>query len=129
MLGEAGARVVLEEFLQGDELSFLVFSDGERVAAIGRRAGSQTGRAIAILARTPAAWAAYTTPAISTTRCRMARDPCCTSGRGRHEGQGSEYREYLLRPDDDCARPMVLEFNCRFGDPETQPILMRWRAI
>ena len=68
MLGEAGARVVLEECLEGEELSFLVFSDGERVAPLvaaqdHKRVGDgDTGRI-------PAAWARIPRRRLSTIRC------------------------------------------------------------
>jgi phosphoribosylamine--glycine ligase len=126
MLGEAGARVVLEEFLQGDELSFLVVSDGERVAPLvaaqdHKRAGDgDTGL-------NTGGMGAYTTPAIIDAQMRdwlvthVARPVVAGM-----KAEGAEYRGVLY-----CGLmmtprgPMVLEFNCRFGDPETQPILMR----
>src|SRR6266446_4585016 len=126
MLGEAGARVVLEEFLQGDELSFLVFSDGERVAPLvaaqdHKRVGdSDTGP-------NTGGMGAYTTPAIIDDQMRdwlvthVARPVVAGM-----KAEGSEYRGVLYCGLMMTARgPMVLEFNCRFGDPETQPILMR----
>ncbi len=126
MLGEAGVRVVLEEFLQGDELSFLVFSDGERVAPLvaaqdHKRVGdSDTGP-------NTGGMGAYTTPAIIDDQMRdwlvtrVARPVVAGM-----KAEGSEYRGVLYCGLMMTARgPMVLEFNCRFGDPETQPILMR----
>jgi phosphoribosylamine--glycine ligase len=126
MLGEAGARVVLEEFLQGDELSFLVFSDGERVAPLvaaqdHKRAfdgdtGPNTG-----------GMGAYTTKTIIDDQMRdwlvthIARPVVAGM-----KAEGAEYKGVLYCGLMMTARgPMVLEFNCRFGDPETQPILMR----
>jgi phosphoribosylamine--glycine ligase len=126
MLGEAGARVVLEEFLQGDELSFLVVSDGERVAPLvaaqdHKRVGDgDTGP-------NTGGMGAYTTPAIIDDQMRdwllthVARPVVA----GMKE-EGAEFRGVLYCGLMMTARgPMVLEFNCRFGDPETQPILMR----
>lgn len=126
MLGEAGARVVLEECLEGDELSFLVVSDGERVAPLvaaqdHKRVGDgDTGP-------NTGGMGAYTTPAIVDDQMRdwlvnhVAR-PVVT---GMKE-EGAEYKGVLYCGLMMTARgPMVLEFNCRFGDPETQPILMR----
>src|SRR5271156_5452288 len=126
MLGEAGARVVFEEFLQGDELSFLVISDGERVAPLvaaqdHKRAfdgdtGPNTG-----------GMGAYTTPNIVDGQMRdwlvthIARPVVAGM-----KAEGAEYKGVLYCGLMMTARgPMVLEFNCRFGDPETQPILMR----
>jgi phosphoribosylamine---glycine ligase len=126
MLGEAGTRVVLEEFLQGDELSFLVFSDGERVAPLvaaqdHKRVGDgDTGP-------NTGGMGAYTTKTIIDDKMRdwliahIARPVVAGM-----KAEGAEYRGVLYCGLMMTARgPMVLEFNCRFGDPETQPILMR----
>ena len=126
MLGPAGSRVVLEEFLSGDELSFLVVSDGERVAPLvaaqdHKRVGDgDTGP-------NTGGMGAYTTPTIVDDQMR---DWLVTHiARPVVEGmkaEGMEYRGVLYCGLMMTARgPMVLEFNCRFGDPETQPILMR----
>jgi phosphoribosylamine--glycine ligase len=126
MVGEAGSRVVLEECLTGDELSFLVFSDGERVAPLVAAqdhkrvgdgdAGPNTG-----------GMGAYSTPDIVDDKMRdwlvhhIARPVVA----GMKE-EGAEFKGVLYCGLMMTARgPMVLEFNCRFGDPETQPILMR----
>src|ERR1700680_1097838 len=126
MVGEAGSRVVLEEFLTGDELSFLVLSDGERVAPLVAAqdhkrvddgdAGPNTG-----------GMGAYSTAAIIDDKMRdwlvhhIARP--VVEGM---KAEGAEYKGLLYCGLMMTARgPMVLEFNCRFGDPETQPILMR----
>jgi phosphoribosylamine--glycine ligase len=126
MVGEAGSKVILEECLQGEELSFLVISDGERVAPLvaaqdHKRVGDgDTGP-------NTGGMGAYSTPGMIDTQMRdwlvhhIAR-PVIDGMRA----EGNEYRGILY-----CGLmmtatgPMVLEFNCRFGDPETQPILMR----
>jgi len=126
MLGEAGSRVVFEEFLQGDELSFLVVSDGERVAPLvaaqdHKRVGDgDTGP-------NTGGMGAYTTRAIIDDQMRdwlvahIARPVVAGM-----KAEGTEYKGVLYCGLMMTARgPMVLEFNCRFGDPETQPILMR----
>lgn len=129
MVGEAGARVVLEECLQGDELSFLVLSDGERVAPLvaaqdHKRAGDgDTGP-------NTGGMGAYSTPRIIDDQMRdwlvnhIARPVVAGM-----KAEGTEYRGILYCGLMMTARgPMVLEFNCRFGDPETQPILMRLQS-
>ena len=129
MLGEAGARVVLEEFLQGDELSFLVVSDGERVAPLvaaqdHKRVGDgDTGP-------NTGGMGAYTTPTIIDDQMRdwlvnhVARPVVAGM-----KAEGAEFKGVLYCGLMMTARgPMVLEFNCRFGDPETQPILMRMKS-
>jgi phosphoribosylamine--glycine ligase len=126
MLGEAGARVVLEEFLQGDELSFLVVSDGERVAPL---VAAQDHKRVGDGDTGPNAggMGAYTTPTIIDDKMRdwlvthIARPVVAGM-----KAEGAEYKGVLYCGLMMTARgPMVLEFNCRFGDPETQPILMR----
>jgi phosphoribosylamine--glycine ligase len=126
MVGEAGRRVVLEECLKGDELSFLVLSDGERVAPLvaaqdhkrvdNGDSGPNTG-----------GMGAYSTQSIIDDKMRdwlvhhIARP--VVEGM---KAEGAEFKGVLYCGLMMTARgPMVLEFNCRFGDPETQPILMR----
>ncbi|HZP25054.1 MAG TPA: phosphoribosylamine--glycine ligase [Terriglobales bacterium] len=125
-LGEAGSRVVLEEHLAGEELSFLVMSDGERVVPLvasqdHKRAfdddkGPNTG-----------GMGAYSSDQIIDAQMRewlmthIAR-PVVTG----MKAEGAEYKGILYCGIMMTARgPQVLEFNCRFGDPETQPILLR----
>jgi phosphoribosylamine--glycine ligase len=126
MLGEAGARVVLEEFLQGDELSFLVVSDGERVAPL---VAAQDHKRVGDGDSGPntGGMGAYTTPTIIDDQMRdwlvnhVARPVVAGM-----KAEGAEFKGVLYCGLMMTARgPMVLEFNCRFGDPETQPILMR----
>ena len=126
MLGDAGTRVVLEECLNGEELSFLVFSDGERVAPLvgaqdHKRAGDgDTGP-------NTGGMGAYSTADLVDDRMRdwlvnhIARPVVAGM-----KAEGTEFKGVLYCGLMMTARgPMVLEFNCRFGDPETQPILMR----
>ena len=129
MVGEAGSRVVLEECLKGDELSFLVVSDGERVAPLvaaqdHKRVGDgDTGP-------NTGGMGAYSTEDIVDEKMQdwlvnhIARPVIA----GMKE-EGAEFKGVLYCGLMMTARgPMVLEFNCRFGDPETQPILMRMES-
>ena len=126
MLGEAGSQVVVEESLEGEELSFLVLSDGERVTPLvaaqhHKRVGDgDTGP-------NTGGMGAYSTPGMIDDQMRdwliahVAR-PVVTAMRE----EGAEYRGILYCGLIMTARgPMVVEFNCRFGDPEAPPILMR----
>jgi len=126
MLGEAGARVVLEECLKGDELSFLVFSDGERVAPL---VAAQDHKRVGDGDSGPntGGMGAYSTADIVDDQMRdwlvhhIARPVVAGM-----KAEGAEFKGVLYCGLMMTARgPMVLEFNCRFGDPETQPILMR----
>jgi len=126
MLGPAGSLVVLEECLKGDELSFLVFSDGERVVPMvaaqdHKRVGDgDTGP-------NTGGMGAYSTQTIVDDKMgnwlvHHVAQPVVAG----MKAEGAEYRGVLYCGLMMTARgPMVLEFNCRFGDPETQPILMR----
>jgi len=126
MVGEAGARVVLEECLKGDELSFLVFADGERVVPLvaaqdHKRVGDgDTGP-------NTGGMGAYSTADIVDEQMRdwlvhHIAQPVVNG----MKAEGAEFKGVLYCGLMMTARgPMVLEFNCRFGDPETQPILMR----
>jgi len=126
MLGEAGSRIVIEECLKGEELSFLVLSDGERVAALAaaqdhKRVGEgDTGA-------NTGGMGAYSTEAMVDAQMQnwllqhIARPVVAGM-----KAEGAQYRGVLYCGLMMTARgPMVLEFNCRFGDPETQPVLMR----
>ena len=126
MLGEAGARVVIEECLKGDEISFLVLSDGERVAPLvaaqdHKRVGDgDTGP-------NTGGMGAYSTSQLLDQQ--MSNWLLQHVARPVIEGmkaEGMTYKGILYCGLMMTARgPMVLEFNCRFGDPETQPIIMR----
>jgi phosphoribosylamine--glycine ligase len=126
MVGAAGSLVILEECLNGDELSFLVFSDGERVVPLvaaqdHKRVGDgDTGP-------NTGGMGAYSTQTIVDDKMRdwlvhHIAQPVVAG----MKAEGAEYKGVLYCGLMMTARgPMVLEFNCRFGDPETQPILMR----
>ncbi len=126
MLGEAGRRLVLEECLEGEELSFLVVTDGERIAPLvaaqdHKRVGDgDTGP-------NTGGMGAYSCSRIIDEGMRdwlvghVAR-PVIDGMRQ----EGTPYTGVLYCGLMMTARgPMVLEFNCRFGDPETQPMLVR----
>jgi phosphoribosylamine--glycine ligase len=126
VLAGAGSRVVLEEFLEGEEVSFLVLSDGERVAPLvaaqdHKRIGDgDTGA-------NTGGMGAYSTDSLLDTQMRdwlitHITKPVVAG----MKAEEMEYRGILYCGLMMTARgPMVLEFNCRFGDPETQPIVMR----
>src|SRR5262249_34245511 len=124
-LGVAGGRVVLEEFLQGEELSFLVMSDGERVAPL---APAQDHKRIGEGEHGPntGGMGAYSTDAlIEPQMCEwllthIVRPVIAGMKKEENEFRGVLYCGLMMT----ARGPQVLEFNCRFGDPETQPILM-----
>src|SRR5256714_9698215 len=126
MLGEAGTKVIVEECLKGEELSFLVISDGERVAPLVaaqdyKRVGDgDTGP-------NTGGMGAYSTKTMLDDKMRdwLVHHIAQPVISGMKE-EGTEYKGILYCGLMMTARgPMVLEFNCRFGDPETQAVLMR----
>jgi phosphoribosylamine--glycine ligase len=129
MVGEAGMRVVVEECLQGDEISFLVLSDGERVAAL---VAAQDHKRVGDGDTGP------NTGGMGAYSFHGLLDEQMTNWLLQHvarptvagmKAEGMEYKGILYCGLMMTARgPMVLEFNCRFGDPETQPILMRMES-
>jgi phosphoribosylamine--glycine ligase len=129
MVGKAGARVVIEECLQGDELSFLVLSDGERVAPLvaaqdHKRVGDgDTGP------NTGGMGAYSYSGLIDEQMTNWLLQHVARPTIAGMKAEGMEYKGILYCGLMMTARgPQVLEFNCRFGDPETQPILMRMES-
>jgi phosphoribosylamine---glycine ligase len=128
--GEAGHRVVIEEFLTGEEASFICMVDGEHILPM---ASSQDHKARDDGDRGPntGGMGAYSpapvvTPEIHERIMREVMDPT-VRGMAAEETPytGFLYAGVMIGPD---GTPKVLEFNCRFGDPETQPIMMRLRS-
>jgi phosphoribosylamine---glycine ligase len=129
-LGEAGREVLIEEFLQGEEASFIVMADGSHVLPL---ATSQDHKRLEDGDRGPntGGMGAYSpTPVVTPAiHARIMREVIEPTIRGlAAEGMvytGFLYAGIMVAPD---GTPNVLEFNCRFGDPETQPILMRLQS-
>jgi phosphoribosylamine---glycine ligase len=129
-LGEAGREVVIEEFLEGEEASFIVMADGSHVLPL---ATSQDHKRLEDGDRGPntGGMGAYSpapvvTPAIHARIMREVIEPTIRGLAA--EGMaytGFLYAGIMVARD---GTPNVLEFNCRFGDPETQPILMRLQS-
>jgi phosphoribosylamine--glycine ligase len=125
--GSAGDQVVIEEFLPGEEASFIVMADGRNILTM---ATSQDHKRLRDADEGPntGGMGAYS-PAPVVTRAlheRIMREVIEPTIRGLAK-DGTPYTGFLyagimVHPD---GTPNVLEYNCRFGDPETQPILMR----
>ncbi len=127
---EGGARVVIEEFLQGEEASFIVLCDGKNVTAL---ATSQDHKRLQDGDEGPntGGMGAYSPAPVVTAEvhARAMREVILPTIRG-IEKDGIPYTGFLyaglmITPD---GRVKTLEFNCRMGDPETQPIMMRLRS-
>jgi phosphoribosylamine---glycine ligase len=126
LVGAAGHQVVIEEFLQGDELSFLVLTDGENVVPL---VASRDHKRIGDGDTGPntGGMGAYSTDDLLDHQMQhwVVQHIAKPVIHGMKK-EGAEYRGVLYCGLMMTARgPMVLEFNCRFGDPETQAILPR----
>lgn len=128
--GDAGARVVIEEFLEGEEASFIVVSDGEHVVPM---ATSQDHKRIGEgdTGLNTGGMGAYSPAPVVTSEAykRIMKDVIEPTIRGMRE-DGHPYVGFLYAGlmIDKSGQPKVIEFNCRFGDPETQPIMLRLRG-
>ncbi|MDK9726074.1 MAG: phosphoribosylamine--glycine ligase [Sterolibacteriaceae bacterium MAG5] len=129
-MGDAGARVVIEEFLDGEEASFIVMADGVHALALATSqdhkrlgdgdTGPNTGGMGAYSPApvvTPDVHARAMREVIMPTINGMAKDGIPYTG--------FLYAGLMIKPDGSLK---VLEFNCRMGDPETQPIMMRLKS-
>ena len=127
--GEAGTKVVIEEFLTGEEASFFAFTDGETVLPLEP---SQDHKPIFDGDRGPntGGMGAYTPAPVVTDQLRQRIiDEVMVPTVRAMKSEGRTYRGILyaglMIKDNDLK---VLEFNCRFGDPEAQPLLMRMES-
>jgi phosphoribosylamine--glycine ligase len=128
--GAAGARIVVEEYLQGEEASFIVITDGKNVLPLAtsqdhkaRDEGDTGPNTGGMGAYSPAP---VVTPAMQQKIMDLVIRPTLE---GMHD-DGADYLGFLyaglmIQPD---GTPKVIEFNCRMGDPETQPIMARLRS-
>ncbi len=127
--GDAGSRVVVEELLEGEEASFIAFTDGERVVPMP---SSQDHKQVFDGVRGPntGGMGAYSPAPVVTDALRsQVMETIMIPTVRAMAAEGATLRGVLyagLMIDD--AGPRVLEFNCRFGDPETQPILVRMKS-
>src|SRR5690554_2883900 len=128
--GDAGCRVVIEEFLDGEEASFIVMVDGKNVLPMATSqdhkrvdngdTGPNTG---GMGAYSPA-------PVVTDEVYQRVLDEVIYPTVNGMAAEGNEYTGFLYAGlmIDSQGTPKVIEYNCRFGDPETQPILMRMQS-
>lgn len=128
--GSAGSRVVVEEFLDGEEASFIVMVDGENVLPM---ATSQDHKRVGDADTGPntGGMGAYSPAPVVTQEIhdRVMREVIYPTVRGM-AAEGNTYTGFLYAGlmIDKSGAPKVIEYNCRFGDPETQPIMMRLQS-
>ena len=129
-LGDAGARVVIEEFLTGEEASFIVMVDGKNILAL---ASSQDHKRLQDNDQGPntGGMGAYSPAPIVTPslHARVMREIITPTVQGMAKDgipfSGFLYAGLMI---DEHGTPKTLEFNCRMGDPETQPIMARLKT-
>jgi phosphoribosylamine--glycine ligase len=128
--GNAGARVVIEEFLEGEEASFIVMVDGKHILPL---ATSQDHKRVGDGDRglNTGGMGAYSPAPVVTPKihARVMREVIEPTVRGM-AAEGRAYTGFLYAGlmIDAHGTPKVLEYNCRFGDPETQPVMMRLQS-
>lgn len=128
--GEAGSRVVIEEFLDGEEASFIVMVDGTNVLPMAtsqdhKRVGDQdTGP------NTGGMGAYSPAPVVTAEVHQRVMDEVIWPTVKGMAAEGNVYTGFLYAGlmIDKSGAPKVIEFNCRFGDPETQPIMLRLQS-
>lgn len=128
--GDAGHRIVIEEFLEGEEASFIVMVDGEHVLPM---ATSQDHKRVGDGDTGPntGGMGAYSPAPVVTDEIhqRVMDQVIWPTVKGMAQ-EGNRYTGFLYAGlmIDATGQPKVIEFNCRFGDPETQPIMMRLQS-
>ncbi len=129
-MGDAGARVVIEEFMEGEEASFIVMADGKNALALATsqdhkrlQDGDQGPNTGGMGAYSPAP---VVTPDVHARVMREVINPTLAG----MAADGLPYTGFLYAGlmIDGEGKPRVVEFNCRMGDPETQPIMMRLKT-
>ena len=128
--GDAGCRVVIEEFLEGEEASFIVMVDGENILAM---ATSQDHKRVGDGDTGPntGGMGAYSPAPVVTPEIhqRVMDEVIIPTVRGM-ASEGNRYTGFLYAGlmINAQGEPKVIEYNCRFGDPETQPIMLRLKS-
>ena len=128
--GQAGSRVVIEEFLAGEEASFICMIDGDNILPM---ATSQDHKRIFEGdkgANTGGMGAYSPAPVVTTDVHNKVMERIIRPVVDEMRANGTPYKGFLYAGlmIDDAGDPYVIEFNCRFGDPETQPIMMRLKS-
>ncbi len=128
--GAAGQRIVIEEFLEGEEASFIAIVDGKTVLPFASSQDHKP-RDNGDLGPNTGGMGAYSpAPVVTQELHRMIMEKIMIPTVQGMAEEGTPYVGFLYAGVmiDKAGEPRVLEFNCRFGDPETQPILMRMKS-
>ncbi|GAA6136472.1 phosphoribosylamine--glycine ligase [Arenicella sp. 4NH20-0111] len=128
--GDAGARIVVEEFLAGEEASFICMVDGENVLPMAT-SQDHKARDNGDLGPNTGGMGAYSPAPVVTPEMheKIMLEVIMPTVKGMqsegHPYTGFLYAGLMISP---SGEPKVIEYNCRFGDPETQPIMMRLKS-
>jgi len=128
--GAAGATIVVEEFLDGEEASFIVVTDGETILPLATSQDHKARDDGDVGPNTGGMGAYSPAPVVTAEVERRIMDQVIRPTLAGMRADGNPYLGFLyaglmIMPD---GTPKVIEFNCRLGDPETQPIMMRLRS-
>jgi len=128
--GEAGTRIVVEEFLDGEEASFIVITDGENILPLATSQDHKARDEGDVGPNTGGMGAYSPAPVVTPGIERRIMDEVIRPTLAGMKADGNNYLGFLyaglmIMSD---GTPKVIEFNCRMGDPETQPILMRLQS-
>jgi phosphoribosylamine--glycine ligase len=128
--GDAGARIVVEEFLDGEEASFIVITDGSSVLPMATSQDHKARDEGDVGPNTGGMGAYSPAPVVTPDVGQRIMEQVITPTLAGMKFDGNNYVGFLyaglmIMPD---GTPKVIEFNCRFGDPETQPIMARLKS-
>ena len=128
--GDAGARIVVEEFLDGEEASFIVVTDGTHVLPMATSQDHKARDEGDVGPNTGGMGAYSPAPVVTADVEDKIMNLVIRPTLEGMQADGNDYTGFLyaglmIMPD---GTPKVIEFNCRFGDPETQPIMMRLKS-
>jgi phosphoribosylamine--glycine ligase len=128
--GDAGARIVVEEFLDGEEVSFIVITDGDTILPLATSQDHKARDEGDVGPNTGGMGAYSPAPVVTPEIEALIMDEVIRPTLAGMKEDGNPYLGFLyaglmIMAD---GKPKVIEFNCRLGDPETQPILMRLRS-
>lgn len=128
--GHAGTRIVVEEFIQGEEASFICMVDGEHVLPMASSQDHKARDEGDVGPNTGGMGAYSPAPIVDENMHQRILDEIIYPTVKGFAKQGTPYTGFLYAGVmiDAQSNPYVLEFNCRFGDPETQPIMMRMQS-
>jgi phosphoribosylamine--glycine ligase len=128
--GEAGHKVVIEEFLNGEEASFIVMADGKHILPMASSQDHKAANEGDTGPNTGGMGAYSPAPVVDEDMHKKIMAQIIEPTIAGMRADGTPYTGFLYAGVmiDSAGNPRVLEFNCRFGDPETQPIMMRLQS-